>query len=223
MYAFLLSHALAGDPDVADGDPAPEWTAPVLDDDPGVPAFEEPEPDGRPALAPDQARVVFAANALAVSEAGRVVDASGLALSTGDLLSLDPDRERAERFELLQRREYSYARACFVGGPVLVVTGVLLAKFSHPSSVFSEVDDPKLFATALALSLMGTTVFTVGLAAHHATTVYVADPIHYAAPDELQALVETHNTRLRDQLGLSGSVTFHVVVGPGSVGVEGGF
>lgn len=37
------------------------------------------------------------------------------------------------------------------------------------------------------------------------------------------ALVETHNTRLRDQLGLSGSVTFRVVVGPGSVGVEGGF
>ena len=87
----------------------------------------------------------------------------------------------------------------------------------------SDGDPAAVLAAGLGLTAGGAGIFTAGALTHHATTVHAADPLNYAPRPGLQAFVDAHNASLRDELGLSGNVTFHVVVTPSSVGVEAEF
>jgi hypothetical protein len=166
----------------------------------------------------------YTASAWALDGDGRVVDGLGRGLTTEELVAIDPDANRVRWYALRLERGYDASRPLLGLGPCLFATGVLVS-LASPS--LRPTGDSDLFvpllAAGLGLTAGGAGIFTAGALTHHATTVYAADPRNYAPRPGLQALVDAHNASLRDELGLSGNVTFHVVVTPSSVGVEGGF
>lgn len=219
MLRLLLPVVLAADPE---GGTTQPWAG--VEDVELVPTFEEPGAPAPPSLDPRRVQAGYTASAWALDGDGRVVDGLGRGLTTEELVRIDPDADRVRSFQRSVERRYDASRPLLVVGPSLFATGVLISLVSPAYRHYGEGElFQPLLAAGLGLTAGGAGMVTAGALTHHATTVYAADPRSYAPRPALQALVDAHNASLRDALGLSGNVTFHVVVTPSSVGVEGGF